>query len=101
KGNRRVPVTPLLRDYLVEHKAATSRDGDDFVFGSREDRPFTPSYIRKRAKRAWEAANLNRREQGLSPLVPIGLHECRHTYVTLMHAAGFSLEEIGDYAGHS
>jgi integrase len=32
---------------------------------------------------------------------PIGLHECRHTYVSLMHAAGLSLERIGDYVGHS
>lgn len=34
-------------------------------------------------------------------LEPITLHECRHTYVTLMHEAGFSLEEIGDYVGHN
>jgi hypothetical protein len=34
-------------------------------------------------------------------LVPIGLHECRHTFVSLMHAAGRSLEEIGDYVGHT
>ena len=29
------------------------------------------------------------------------MHECRHTFVSLMHAAGRSLEEIGDYVGHS
>ena len=34
-------------------------------------------------------------------LVPIGLHECRHTFVSLMVAAGRSLEEVGDYVGHS
>lgn len=27
--------------------------------------------------------------------------ECRHTYVTLMHEAGFSLEEIGDCVGQT
>ena len=32
---------------------------------------------------------------------PIGLHECRHTYVTLMYEAGNPLEKIGDYVGHS
>jgi integrase len=31
----------------------------------------------------------------------IGLHECRHTFVSLMVAAGRSLEEVGDYVGHS
>lgn len=34
-------------------------------------------------------------------LEPIGLHEARHTYVSLMHAAGVPLERIGDYVGHS
>jgi integrase len=101
KGTRVVPVTPLLRDYLLEHKAATARGGSDFVFGARADRTFTPSYIRKRAKTAWEATSARRQEQGLEPLLAIGLHECRHTYVSLMHHAGFSLEEIGDYVGHS
>ena len=33
-------------------------------------------------------------------LVPIGLHECRHTIVSLMHDAGLTLERIGDYIGH-
>ncbi len=34
-------------------------------------------------------------------LEPIGLHELRHSYVSLMHGAGLSLEPIGDYVGHS
>ncbi len=34
-------------------------------------------------------------------LVPIGLHECRHTFVSLIVAAGRSLEEVGDYVGHT
>lgn len=29
------------------------------------------------------------------------LHELRHTYVSWMVDAGFSLERIGDYVGHS
>jgi integrase len=36
-----------------------------------------------------------------TPLEPIGLHEARHTYVSLMRDAGLSLERIGDYVGHS
>ena len=38
------------------------------------------------------------KEAGLERIV---LHECRHTYVTLMFEAGLSLERIGDYVGHS
>ena len=32
---------------------------------------------------------------------PIGLHELRHSYVSQLAEAGFSLPEIGDYVGHS
>jgi integrase len=61
------------------------------LFGRTATKPFTPTHVRKQARKAWATADLN----------PIGLHECRHTYVSLMFAAGCSLEEIGDYVGHS
>lgn len=86
---------------LIEHKMRTGRDGEDLVFGSTASRPFTATNVRKRALRAWAAANVERAEQELPLLVPIGLHECRHSYVSLMHAAGFDLQRIGDYIGHS
>jgi integrase len=107
KGVRQVPVIALLRDYLAESKADTGRNGPDFVFGPKRDRPFTPSHVGRTARKAWAAENARRTEEaaerGETPtlLVPIGLHECRHTFVTLMHEAGVSLEEIGDLVGHS
>jgi len=101
EGRRRVPIVGSLRRDLLEHKARTGRRDDDLVFGSKPDHPFTPTNIRKRALHAWKVANAKRAEQGLALLVPIGLHELRHTYVSLMHDAGFSLERIGDYVGHS
>jgi integrase len=101
KGHRRTPITATLRDYLTEHKARSGRDSHDFVFGSTADRPFTPSHIRKRAKKAWDAESARRCERELEPLRPIGLHECRHTAVSLMVDAGLSLERVGDYIGHS
>jgi integrase len=101
KGKRIVPISNLLRDYLTAHKAATGGDGDDFVFGSIHGRPFTPSNVWRRSHVAWDTANKKRKKKRLPPLVPIGLHECRHTYVTLMHDAGVSLEVIGDLVGHS
>jgi integrase len=79
----------------------TGRDGEDLVFGAAADRPFTPTHVRKLAIAAWERANLERREEDGTELQPIGLHELRHSYVSLMHDAGFSLERIGDYVGHS
>ena len=100
-GTRTVPITALLRDQLAELKAASSSDGNGFVFGSKHGQPFTPSNIRKRAAAAWAAENVMRAKKKLDPLVPIALHEARHTFVSLLHDAGFSLEEIAPYAGHS
>lgn len=94
KGARKVPVSAALRLYLLKQKASTGRRGEDFVFGRTAGEPFTPTIVRRRALAAWAAAEPK-------PLTPIGLHECRHTYVSLMHAAGLSLERIGDYVGHS
>lgn len=42
-----------------------------------------------------------RPERGLPELEPIGLHEARHSFVSMMIDAGLSLERIGDYTGHS
>lgn len=101
KGRRVVPLTPTLRDYLAEHKMRTGRAGTDLVFGTGPRQPFTPSNIRKRAAKAWERANAKQREEGLPLLVPVTLHQARHAYVSLMADAGFTLERIGDYVGHS
>jgi integrase len=101
KGARKVPIAAVLRDFLDEHKLRTDRAGADFVFGSTAHRPFTPSAVRRRALTAWKTANARRAEEEMPLLEPIGLHECRHTYVSIMHDAGLSLERIGDYVGHS
>ena len=93
KGTRTVPIAGLLRGYLSEHRrrrfALGQRGG--FVFGETATEPFDYDRTYDRALRVWKKAKL----------APITLHECRHTYVTLMHEAGFSLEEIGDYVGHN
>ena len=109
KGHRRVPIAAPLRLSLLQHKARTGRRDGDLVFGSTARTPFTPSNISRRAKRAWKTENTRRIEEAekagsrsaVATLIPIGLHELRHSYVSMLHAAGFSLEEIGDYVGHS
>ena len=90
KGVRTVPVAAALRLHLLEHKARTGRRGDELVFGRTPTEPFTPTNLRARAVKAWKKAKL----------APITLHECRHTFVTMMFEAGVSLERVGDYAGH-
>ena len=101
KGQRDVPLTGALRLILLEHKALTGRRVADLVLGRTGSEPFTPTHIRKRALKAWEAANVKRTETKQPLLVPITLHECRHSYVSMMADAGFSLDRIGDYVGHT
>jgi integrase len=89
-GRRGVPIVAALRDLLVEHKLVTRRD-TGLVFGSSETQPFTPTAVRKRALTAWRGAGLT----------PIGLHECRHTFASLLIAAGVNAKAITAYLGHA
>src|SRR5262249_13027883 len=57
------------------------------VFGSSMMLPFTPTAVRKRALTAWRRAGLD----------PIGLHECRHTFASLLIAAGVNAKAIPPY----
>jgi integrase len=47
--------------------------------------------VRKRALTAWRRADLD----------PIGLHECRHTFASLLIAAGVNAKAITAYLGHA
>lgn len=89
-ATRIVPIPAVLRDYLVEHKLRSGRRVG-LVFGTSCTQPFTPSNVRKRANAAWARAGL----------VPIGLHECRHTFASLMIAAGVNAKALSIYTGHS
>jgi integrase len=89
-GRRGVPIVAALRDLVVEHKLVTRRD-TGLVFGSSETQPFTPTAVRKRALTAWRRAGLE----------SIGLHECRHTFASLMIAAGVNAKAITAYLGHA
>jgi integrase len=89
-GRRTVPIVAALRELLVEHKLVTRGD-EGLVFGSSATQPFTPTAVRKRALTAWRRANLD----------PIGLHECRHTFASLLIAAGVNAKAITAYLGHA
>jgi integrase len=64
---------------------------DGLVFGRSPDSPFNPGTINNRAGRAWEALGLDR----------ITLHECRHTFASLMIAAGVNAKALSVYMGHA
>lgn len=88
EGRRKVPIPAVLRDHLVEHRMRCEGTPDARVFG-------TPSAIRsasERARRAWADA------RGVEPL---SFHEARHTYASLMIAAGVNAKALSTYMGHA
>ena len=89
-GLRAVPIVGALRDVLVEHKQRQGRD-EGLVFGSSPEAPFQPSNLWRRAQLAWKRAGL----------APIGLHEARHTFASVLIAAGVNAKAITTYMGHA
>jgi integrase len=89
-GRRTVPIVGALRDVLVDHKAQQDRDGG-LVFGTSAETPLVPSNLWRRAQRAWRRAGLD----------PIGLHEARHTFASVLIAAGVNAKAITTYMGHA
>lgn len=89
-GRRHVPIIAALRGLMVEHALVTGRD-EGLVFGSTRNQPFTPTAIRRRAGTAWRRAGFD----------PIGLHECRHTFASMLIAAGVNAKAISSYLGHA
>jgi integrase len=89
-GRHKVPIPGVLRDYLASYKAAGGRDAG-LVFGRTPEAPFDPRSLARRAVAAWKEAGLER----------ITLHECRHTFASLMIAAGVNAKALSTYMGHA
>jgi integrase len=90
-GTRTLPLLAILRDYLDEHLLATRRQGDDLVFGRTPQDAFVASTLSSRAERAWRAVGLRR----------ITLHECRHTFASLLIASGENPKAVQEFMGHA
>jgi hypothetical protein len=86
---RRVPIIPELRELLLAHLMHTGRRDDDLVFGLTASVPFDSRKLYTRAYAVWDAAGLKR----ISP------QECRHTFASLMIAAGANAKTISTYMG--
>lgn len=87
RSNRRVPIPSVLRDHLSD----VAGSSEALAFGQTPSDAFRPQELSKRADDAWEAHNLKR----------ITLHECRHTYASLMIAAGCNAKALSTYMGHA
>ncbi len=106
-SKRDVPLLAVLRGHLEEHLLTTDRRGDDRIFGRSARQAFYPSTVDKRAKRAWEAANTAEREAAESEerdpelLTLLTMHECRHTFASLLIDAGANVKALSTFMGHS
>lgn len=85
QGKRTVPIPAVLRDHLTEHRM--DGGGEGRVFGS----PRTICQANVRARRPWAAADLP----------ALTLHGARHTFASLMIAAGVSAKALCTYMGHA
>lgn len=90
-GRRKVPISAMLRGFLRDQLATTGRAGSDRFFGATTTRPFNGEKLTERADEAWKSAGLNR----------ITLHECRHTFASLMIAAGVNAKALSTFMGHA
>jgi integrase len=91
-GRRVVPIPAVLREYLAAHKLRLGRSSGLF-FGRTGEKPFNGSSLAARAKTSWKDAE--------PALTPITLHEARHTFASLMIAAGVNAKALSTYMGHS
>ncbi len=89
RTRRRVPIPTALREHLAAQRLQ-QQPGATYALGAGE-RPFSPSNLQDRSDDAWKTAKLKR----------ITLHEARHTYASLMIAAGVNAKALCDYLGHS
>jgi integrase len=87
---RNVPIPAILREYLARHQLRAGRR-EGLLFGRTASDPFVVRAVTDRADTAWKAAGLKR----------ITLHECRHTFASLMIAAGVNAKALQTYMGHA
>ncbi|MFC1915532.1 tyrosine-type recombinase/integrase [Chloroflexota bacterium] len=94
-SRRRVAMTPKLALFLKSYK--TEREWmsmpvalDDLVFGDVDGTPLDPSTVTHNFGRMIKRAGLNAR-----------FHDLRHTYATLMLAAGVHAKIVSEALGHS
>lgn len=87
---RHLPIVGRLHDVLTEHHAITGRE-QGLVCGRDEVLPFNSNSVSAQARRCWTNAGL----------VPIGLHEVRHTTASFWIAAGLNLKSVSVYMGHT
>ncbi len=91
KSNAGTRVIPIVDD-LLPHLAARVARGGQYLLGVQNPtRPFSAARVQRRADEAWRAAGLDR----------ILLHEARHTFASVLIAAGLDPKQVSVYVGHA
>lgn len=92
-SQRRVPIPAALRTELRAHFARKLASGTPhgLVFGRTPELPFGRNNMHGRACTAWRKASLD----------PLGFHEARHTYASLMIASNVNVKAVSTYMGHA
>jgi integrase len=97
-GRRTVPVADALQAILEDHRDTCTAAGPLFPalrprrgHEVREGARMSHSGLVKHMVRSWTACDLE----------PLGLHEARHTFASMMIAVGASPKAIQTYMGHS
>ena len=91
-GKRVVAMVEPLPDYLSDHLIATRPEPGAYVFGRTAKKPFAPTSVTRRARKAWAALGVE----------AVGLHAARHTFASILIDAGITnVEVIARQMGHS
>lgn len=106
-AKRAIPVLAILHDHLAEQLERTGRTGNDRIFGRSAREVFYASTVDGRAKRAWRAHNTAEREAASEVerepelLTLLTMHECRHTFASILIDTGANPKAIQEVMGHS
>ena len=104
-----MPIASVLKARLAAHRLASPRI-TGHVVGITGTGVAAIRHVTKRAGDAWQAANdraradAEKRGEKVDPamlLERITLHDARHTYASLMIAAGVNANALSTYMGHA
>jgi integrase len=90
-GVRTVPIIDRLATLLADHAVLTDHRPGLLFPGAVPALPVHPASLRERMTRAWTAAQLR----------PLHFHEGRHTFASLMIAAGVNAKALSTFMGHA
>lgn len=94
---RRARVSNMGMRYLREEH----RRQDHPSSGPVLSRSVLSGNLQRAADNAWEQMNAHRVSAGRTPIARLTLHEGRHTYASMLMAAGYTIVEIMAFMGHS